>query len=351
MKLNHKGTKTIKLNNMIEVEIELDAYKKMKCYIDLCDKEVGWLATAYKEGNVIRIKDAFLFDQEVHATTCELTPGGIADFVTNLYMTMDADEAMEISNNLTCWGHSHVNMSVTPSGQDDIQLRSFSTSGHDWFLRVIGNKRGEFEYTYIDYNSGIEIRDLDWSIIIPGLDMEDMKAGIEEEMKVKVRAKKYEMPNWNRLGKNTTTPYTPYGGYFNSSKVTPKSYIANNQGYSLLDDDFFNEYIKGEKSKLKEKDAEDVLADMGASTNHDLIMDIVGNNSDLVTDMEYQILDEALCQLTLDDLAWLSACNLEVAVSYLKDTTTDYFTDSEIEELHAICVYYKKNIDKLNHIQ
>lgn len=338
MKLNHKGKNIIKLNSNMSVVIELEAFKKMQCYIDLCSKEVGWLGTAYKEGSVIRIKDVFLFDQEVHATTCELTPGGIADFVTNLYMTMDSDDAMEISNNLTCWGHSHVNMGVSPSGQDDIQLRSFSSSGHEWFLRVIGNKRGEYEYTYIDYTTGIEIRDIDWRVEIPGLEMDTLKTEIKSEMDVKVREKKYETKTF-------------YGGV-----TRGRNYISNPSGYaSLLDDDYFDQYIKSQskieykQKKEEEKEETNILAGMAASDNHDSIMSIVGGNTDNITDTEYQILDEALCHLVLDELQFISTCNTsEAGISFIKDVTGDFFTVQEMYELYEICRNYRKNLAILN---
>lgn len=359
MKIKHTGRNIVKTNNNISVVVELEAYKKMQCYIDLCDKEVGWLGTAYKVGSEIRITDVFLFDQEVHATTCELTPGGIADFVTNLYNTMDADDAMEISNNLTCWGHSHVRMSVSPSGQDDIQLRSFSSSGHEWFLRVIGNKMGDFEYTYIDYTLGIEIKDLDWRIEIPGLDLNDIKQEIQSEVKEKVRAKVIPTPYYNR-GSASISPYSG-NTYISTNKgIKPITKTRNGYDYdyggynyyedSLLDEDYFDRYLKGQKEEAMNKvvDEEDILADMGVSSSHDLIMDILGNNTDLASDAEYQILDEALCQLTLDDLAYISTCSAKKALKYVKDNTSDYFTDAEIDELHDICIYYKNNLQKLN---
>lgn len=338
MKINHTGKKTITVTTIApKVVIELEAFKKMQCYIDLCSKEIGWLGTAYKEGDIITIKDVFLFDQEVHATTCELTPGGIADFVTNLYMTMDADDAMEISNNLTCWGHSHVNMGVSPSGQDDRQLRSFSDSGHEWFLRVIGNKRGEFEYTYMDYINGIEIKDLDWQVKIPGLELDSIKTEVKSEIDVKVKEKKYE---FYPTGPVVSTRYSGY----------------NNNLDSLFDEDFFSSYIREqqkldivkEKKEIKETENSESNVSMALSDNHDVIMDIIGNDSDLISDTEYEILDEALCQMTIDDLVTIASFKeIDSAASYIKSLVSDCFTEVEIDELCIICKHYHSNLLKL----
>ena len=66
--------------------------------------EVGWLGTVYynSEHNYYFVSDVFLFDQEVHGTTTEITPEGLADFATEL---LQREDGMEIWNNMKLWGH------------------------------------------------------------------------------------------------------------------------------------------------------------------------------------------------------------------------------------------------------
>ena len=118
----------------------------MKYYVQLSNKEIGWLGEAYKneQSNYIYIKDVMLFKQEVHMTTCEITPEGLSDFAEEL---LQLKNGMDIWNNLTVWGHSHVNMGVSPSSQDHDQMKVFKDGGHKWFLRIIANKSGELETT------------------------------------------------------------------------------------------------------------------------------------------------------------------------------------------------------------
>ena len=73
-----------------EVVISKTALTKMQLYVDNCKTEVGWLGTAFKneESNNIIIEDVFLFEQEVHATTTEITPEGLGKFGEHL-MTLD----------------------------------------------------------------------------------------------------------------------------------------------------------------------------------------------------------------------------------------------------------------------
>jgi hypothetical protein len=144
------------------VYISAEALTKMKIYVDECSDEIGWLGTAYKnEDNTITIEEVFLFDQDVHGATTEITPEGLSDFATELLER--GDEGIEIWNNLKMWGHSHVNMGVFASGQDDSQMKTFKDGGHDWFLRLICNKKGEMKIDLYNYEHGFAFLDLPWT--------------------------------------------------------------------------------------------------------------------------------------------------------------------------------------------
>ena len=197
------------------ISIDTDALTKMKLYVDECADEIGWLGTAYKdeENNIIFIEDVYLFDQEVHATTTEITPEGLSEFAEELLSSGEA--GMDTWNNLKVWGHSHVNMSVSPSVQDDSQMETFEEGGHDWFIRIIANKKGELKIDLYNYAEGIIYLDLPWDEC-PTEEEEEIiqqinelyelltqksdektevhKAVIKAEMTAKVRKKVHRMP-------------------------------------------------------------------------------------------------------------------------------------------------------------
>lgn len=206
--------------------IESQALHKMFQYVDGCADEIGWLGTAYREGKEITIKDVYLFDQDVHGTTTEITPEGLSDFAMEL---MQQPDGVEVWNNLKMWGHSHVNMGVTPSGQDDLQMQTFQQGGHDWFIRLIANKKGELKVDLYDYTTGVIYLDLPWEaledfqeeqlrtqIVQLEQQLEALRAQtaqlyaepIKEEIKVKVRKKTYatqaSTSNWASRGNQTT---------------------------------------------------------------------------------------------------------------------------------------------------
>jgi hypothetical protein len=168
MKMNERTTAKTTINIMPGAQVpciwvEELAMAKMKEYIKGCNDEIGWLCTVEKHSEVnYRIVDAYLFKQEVHSTTTEITPEGLSDFAMELLAQPDG---MDIWNAMKCWGHSHVNMGVFASGQDDTQMNVFKDAGHDFFIRVIANKKGEMEFTFYNYATGIIYKDTPWAIL------------------------------------------------------------------------------------------------------------------------------------------------------------------------------------------
>lgn len=136
------------------------ALAKMQLYVEGCINEIGWLGTVIKnDENLFFIEDVFLFEQDVHSTTTEITPEGLTAFAEEL---LQQPNGIETWNNIRLWGHSHVNMGVTPSGQDNSQMETFSNGGIPWFLRIIANKKGDISIDLYDFAQGITYSNLPW---------------------------------------------------------------------------------------------------------------------------------------------------------------------------------------------
>jgi hypothetical protein len=217
-RLNPTSTTRALLSAVPHILISKQALSKMFLYVDECAEEIGWLGTAYKrEKKEIYIHDVYLFDQEVHATTTEITPEGLSTFAEEI---MQSPTGLDIWNNLKIWGHSHVRMGVTPSQQDDKQMEMFQQGGHDWFLRLIANKIGEIKIDMYNYDQGLIYLDLPWEMeesaeehalnvqietlfkqleAIKAQPLTQYKELITAEIKLKVRKKSYV----------TTTKYVP----------------------------------------------------------------------------------------------------------------------------------------------
>jgi hypothetical protein len=157
------------------------ALDKMALYVQGCDKEIGWLGRVERADNCFLIHDVYLFKQEVNATTCEISPEGLSDFAMDV-LTNQGNAGMDIVNNLRLWGHSHVNMAVSPSGQDDTQILTFK-EGNPWFIRVIANKSGEMEFSVYDFEQGIKFKNVKW------MEYRATQAELEEVIKAEIAEK------------------------------------------------------------------------------------------------------------------------------------------------------------------
>ena len=187
-----------------------DARAKMEMYCELCEKEIGWLGFVKKfPGTGYLITDVVLLKQEVHATTTEIDPAALLDFWAATPTEQQAD--------IKLWGHSHVNMSPSPSGQDDSQMDYFK-DGNDWFIRLITNKKGDMNITIYDYANGKEIHDD--ALHTQNPKRAELREAIQAEIKEKVKEKTYAPAK-------TNTPST-YGGAPRYSTI-PKKNLSTTQ--------------------------------------------------------------------------------------------------------------------------
>lgn len=174
------------LDNRYELYILPEAKAKMEMYCDLSDGEIGWLGYVEKiDGSGFIITDCILLKQEVNGTTTEIDPGALLEF----WNATPVEDQCKIK----IWGHSHVNMSPSPSGQDDSQMEYFK-DGNPWFIRLITNKKREYHIDIFDYANGIKVHMDQADLQIYNPKLSELKAQIEEEIKEKVSKKTYSAP-------------------------------------------------------------------------------------------------------------------------------------------------------------
>lgn len=120
------------------------AYHKINLAIATCTKEVGWFGLVdIVEGGYL-ITDIFVPKQDVLPTETDIKPEDIAE----LALAVDDPEK------LIYWGHSHVNMGVSPSAQDELQTLEYLEHA-DIFIRGIYNKKGENKVDVFDVEQGV----------------------------------------------------------------------------------------------------------------------------------------------------------------------------------------------------
>lgn len=231
------------------VYFTLESLSKMRKYTDVCPNEIGWFGVVQKETketqDLYLVQDVYLFDQRVHATTTEITPDGIAKFCDKVLSTKESEEALAIINNLRLWGHSHVNMDTSPSGQDDKQMLEFAENNCDYFIRVITNKRGKLRVDVFDNVSNLKFLDIKWEIAYALSEEEENAIDAEYKEMVKVIGHTINYGGNNKHKNFRQNPYQQNAIGFNGGANT----IYGDDDYWGMQNEWYEQSEKKTKSK------------------------------------------------------------------------------------------------------
>lgn len=157
------------------VYIKYPALVKMNQFAQNCDKEIGWLGSAVKnEDGSYTIEDMYLIKQKVTAVTTELEESAILQFMNDIKKT----EGIEAMSKIRVWGHSHVDMGVFASSQDNETFKEYYEDCN-FFIRIIVNKKGEMKLDVADNESGLVYENIPW-VVIYEKNIEDLIKEYEE---------------------------------------------------------------------------------------------------------------------------------------------------------------------------
>lgn len=162
------------------------AWQKIWHTVNTCSEEVGWLGTVEKVGNNYLIEDIWVPEQEVTGGTTEIEADAMAALALHL------EENGIDSSKLRYWGHSHVNMAVSPSGQDENQTAEY-LEHVDWFIRGIYNKKGDTKVDVFDMTKSLVYQKVDNNIYIPPMDT-NVVTTLDATIKANVKKKVYVAP-------------------------------------------------------------------------------------------------------------------------------------------------------------
>lgn len=145
------------------IYITEQAISDMFLLTDECDTEVGWLGTVKQvpDSHDLLIDEIFLPKQECHYATTKLSVDGLMDVYNELMERKDGDKLVD---SLRFWGHSHVNMDVDPSRQDEEQMEMFKKNKCDFFIRGIVNKKAKMKFDVFYYNTNVACLDCPWAM-------------------------------------------------------------------------------------------------------------------------------------------------------------------------------------------
>ena len=118
------------------ISISNKCHESFKKIVDIAPQEAQWFNTVTeiygKDGELICLElgdELYIPEQICSATEVNTSPTMMMDFYKEISKTRSVEETNQIISSMTCWSHSHVNMGVSPSGQDVLQFSNFSGGG------------------------------------------------------------------------------------------------------------------------------------------------------------------------------------------------------------------------------
>ena len=285
-----------------EIYITPEAYFTMQQYAAQCQYEISWFSRVLNPAeNQYIIVDALLLDQTVWAASAEFSPEELSKF------TMDTikQKGIDFFNQIKCWGHSHVNMATSPSGQDLQQIRTFREQ--DYYIMLIINKRGEAHVEFYDFKNNTVYKNLCVSLCLPNSEeiRNRVKADIERCVKTTV-VKTFQHD----------APYHGYGqlGMF---QAEPPGILHNNGDIGDVEDEDYDIPLQ-----------EDFMLDV-----NDICYAVAEQYPKMPTSVIYQKLAGTLRrhQFKLDELPLRNHIQKEIA--YLLQDIYDAFSEQDLTKM------------------
>lgn len=180
--------------NKMSVLMTSGAYLKMMTLIQECSIELAWHGTVErKDDYTMVITDILCYPQEATSATVDAKEAEYFDWLMKL------DD--EVVNKMRFQGHSHVNMSVSPSGRDTDnwqKLFQMCQKPDDFYIVCIANKTGANTWRVYDNKTGYlyEEKDIEFKVIVDG--GISIKEWGKETIKNFVTEHKYTNSAWDR---------------------------------------------------------------------------------------------------------------------------------------------------------
>lgn len=154
--------KSEKTENKLTIYYTAEAYAKIVQLVFSHTQEIGWNMVVKKYKNGYRVEDILVYPQKASAAYIEV------DTARYGMWRGDPDKVSdEADANLFGQGHSHVNMSTSPSGTDlDQQRQEVQLKGCGFYLFQIWNKRLEINTFFYDIDNNVLYEKDDVELVI-----------------------------------------------------------------------------------------------------------------------------------------------------------------------------------------
>lgn len=249
--------------NVPNVRFDITAWEKIQFIVDHESMEIGWFGTVDHDpkSNTYVITDIFITEQRRHGATCEQSAKGINELTSEIIrdLSLSAKEKRDRLNTFNFWGHSHVNMGVSPSCEDIANAKRFA--GKDFLITGIFNKKGDVRLDFWDFKNNLHYTELPvrkrWHL------SDETVTKIISDINTKVKEITFESPYTQKhsyYGVNWAKPqddfFNPYKTISGSTPVLGgiacSSFANNNKLVEKVDNnDFFSKTQISQKSWMQ----------------------------------------------------------------------------------------------------
>lgn len=334
---------------------------RIKYIVDLAPQEAQWFHRVerkiHEEYIFYHIYEMYIPEQYCSAAEVDTDPMMMMNFYKDL-KKKHGDNTNEIMSNMTCWSHSHHNMGVNPSRQDNEQFKTqvelaSKQNKTDPQLMMIFNKKNKYYCRLWDPELSLMFENPNMETI--GYDFSDVK----EQAKVKFKKKIVTIPQRKHTFPGSSYPYATakyplgYQGhqkytstvskantpdqntleYFQRSKAlnsTPTSGAKKNlrapRKTNEKEESSFDGY-KNLENATKSLDISKILELIEKANHHkdeNVCQDLITELTQLLTDEEMVILEILLCSKE-DEILELIKAYPEENIEETNDATTQLY--------------------------
>lgn len=176
------------VNVGIRIQVDAVAMQKLWHWVDFAKGEVSCLGIVEETRDALTgtitaltVTDFFLVKQHCSADETSMDPAAVAQLLVDL-------ESRGIdSKKLRCWAHSHGDLSVFFSGQDDICVAGLANG--EWLLSLVVNKKRDTQMRLDQYMPcHLYLSDIVWDVRYPLIDglaevcLTEFKAKVQEDV-------------------------------------------------------------------------------------------------------------------------------------------------------------------------
>jgi len=199
------------------------AYIKMLALVQHVSDEIAWHGfVERKADDLFLITDIVVYPQTVTATNVNTDQERYQRWI----MEIDDDKF----NNLRMQGHSHVNMSTSPSSVDLNHQEQIlqQLTGDTFYIFIIWNKRGEHHIKIYDFatNTLYEDRDITVGVVSEDFDMQSFLHEVDQQV-----VKRSYVPAEAKSGKKQEAKPSGKGKSAASTSSHPSYYSGGYGGY------------------------------------------------------------------------------------------------------------------------